>query len=117
MGVVEIMLTAEQLAAAYLQLGTSERRSFLEVVFSDPANHHMALELLMAAHTLLQQKFPPDTQCLLDRLLDKNTEGTLRPAEQKQLEALMAEYGAGLVEKARARYLVELSRQATANEP
>jgi hypothetical protein len=72
--------------------------------------------LLVAAHAVLKQKFPPDTQRLLDRLLDKNTEGTLRPAEQKQLETLMAEYGAGLVEKARARYLVELSRQATANE-
>jgi hypothetical protein len=43
MSVVEIMLTAEQLAAAYLQLSAAERHSFLEVVFSDPANHNIAL--------------------------------------------------------------------------
>src|SRR5207253_10522371 len=117
MAVVEITLTAEQLAAAYLQLSAPERRSFLEAVLSHPANHHLALELLMEAHAVLQQKFPRATQRLLDQLLSKNTEGALRPVEHKQLEALMEAYGAGLVEKARARYIVELSRQATADEP
>ena len=85
MAVVEITLTAEQLAAAYLQLSAPERRSFLAAVFSHPANHHLALELLMEAHAVLQQKFPPAKQRLLDQLLSKNTEGTLRPAEHKQL--------------------------------
>jgi len=75
----------------------------------------LALELLMEAHAVLQQKFPPAKQRLLDRLLAKNMEGPLRPAEQKQLQALMAEYEAGLVEKARARYIVELSRHAAAD--
>ncbi len=116
MAVVEITLTAEQLAAAYLQLSTPERRSFLEAMFSDPANHHLALELLIEAHAVLQQKFPPAKQRSLDRLLSKNTEGSLRPAEQKQLEALIEEYGTGLVEKARARYIVELSRHAAADD-
>jgi hypothetical protein len=62
----------------------------------------------------LQQKFSPDQQRLLDTLLDKNTEGKLRPTEQKQLEDLIATYGAGLVEKARARYILTLSQQAAA---
>jgi hypothetical protein len=116
MAIVEITLTAEQLAAAYLQLSAPERRSFLEAVFSHPANQHLALELLMDAHAVLQQKFPSAQQRLLDRLLSKNTEGTLRPAEHTQLETLMAEYEAGLVEKARARYIVELSRHAAADD-
>jgi hypothetical protein len=116
MSVVELMLTAEQLAAAYLQLSTTERHSFLEAVFSNPANYHMALELSTVVHIILQKKFPPDTQRLLDRLLDKNTEGVLQPVEQQQMEVLLAEYGTNLVEKARARYIVELLQRATTNE-
>jgi hypothetical protein len=38
MSVVEIALTAEQLASAYLQLSEQERRCFLESIFSHPAN-------------------------------------------------------------------------------
>lgn len=109
MAIVEITLSAEQLAAAYLQLSAPERRSFVGTVFSHPANHHLALELLMEAHAVLQQKFPPAKQRLLDQLLSKNTEGALRLAERKQLEALIAEYEVGLVEKARARYAEALS--------
>ena len=116
MSVVEIALTAEQLASAYLQLNEQERRCFLEAVFSHPAHQHIALELLVAAQAVLKQKFSPDQQRLLDRLLDKNTEGELRPAEQKQLADFIATYGAGLVEKARARYILALSQQAATAE-
>ena len=116
MSVVEIALTAEQLASAYLQLNEQERRCFLEIVLSHPAQQHIALELLVAAQAVLQQKFSPDQQRLLDRLLDKNTEGELRPAEQKQLADFIATYGEGLVEKARARYILTLSQRAAAAE-
>ena len=67
MAVVEITLSAEQLAAAYLQLSAPERRSFLRTVFSHPANHHLALELLMEAHAVLQRIFPP-TQSVRSQL-------------------------------------------------
>ena len=116
MSVVEIALTAEQLASAYLQLNEQERRCFLETVLSHPAQQHIALELIVAAQAILHQKLSPDQQRVLDRLLDKNTEGKLRPTEQKQLEDFIATYGAGLVEKARARYILTLSRQAAAAE-
>jgi len=116
MSVVEIALTAEQLASAYLQLSEQERRCFLESVFNHPANQRLALELLIAAHAVLQQKFSPDQQRLLDRLLDKNTEGELRPAEQKQLADFIAVYSEGLVEKARAHYILTLSQRAAAEE-
>ena len=116
MSVVEIALTAEQLASAYLQLSEQERRCFLESVFSHPANQRLALELLIAAQAVLQQKFSPDQQRLLDRLLDKNTEGELRPAEQKQLADFIAVYSEGLVEKARAHYILTLSQRAAAEE-
>jgi hypothetical protein len=116
MSVVEIALTAEQLASAYLQLSEQERRCFLESVFSHPANQRLALELLIAAQAVLKQKFSPDQQRLLDRLLDKNTEGKLRPAEQKQLADFIAVYGEGLVEKARAHYILALSQRAAAEE-
>ena len=116
MSVVEIALTAEQLASAYLQLSEQERRCFLESILSHPANQRLALELLSAAQAVLQQKFSPDQQRLLDRLLDKNTEGELRPAEQKQLADFIAVYGEGLVEKARAHYILALSQRAAAEE-
>ena len=116
MSVVEIALTAEQLASAYLQLNEQERRGFLEAVFSHPAQQHVALELLIAAQAVLQQKFSPDQQRLLDRLLDKNAAGELRSAEQKQLADLIATYGEGLVEQARARYILALSQRAAAAE-
>jgi hypothetical protein len=116
MSVVAIALTAEQLASAYLQLSEQERRCFLESVFSHPANQRLALELLIAAQAVLQQKFSPDQQRLLDRLLDKNTEGKLQPAEQKQLADFIAVYGEGLVEKARAYYILALSQRAAAEE-
>ena len=54
MSVVEIALTAEQLASAYLQLNEQERRGFLAAVFSHPAQQHIALELLIAAQAVLQ---------------------------------------------------------------
>ena len=116
MSVVEIALTAEQLASAYLQLSEQERRCFLGSVFNHPANQRLALELLIAAQAVLKQKFSPEQQRLLDRLLDKNTEGELRPAEQKQLADFIAVYGEGLVEKARAHYILALSQRAAAEE-
>lgn len=112
MALVEIALTGEQLAKAYQQLDASERHSFLTTVLSQPTHRQAALELLTAAQVVLSRKFPPGKQKLLDQLLDKNTEGTLNPAEQKQLAQLMEEYGAGMIEKACARYAIELARQS-----
>ena len=114
MAVVEIALTGEQLAVAYTQLSRPERRNFLSIVLSQPAHRQAALDFLAEAHTTLARKFPPRKQRQLDRLLDKNSEGELTAAEQTQLARLMEEYGAGLVEKARAKYVVELARQAKA---
>jgi len=115
MSVVEVALSARQLASAYTQLSDDERRSFLEAVFDQPANQQVALEVIVEAQTALKRKFSPTKQRLLDKLLDKNSAGKLRPAERKQLERLTNEYGAGLVDKARARYIVELARRATFN--
>jgi len=115
MSVVEIKLTANQLAAAYTQLSARERRSFLAAVFDHPAQQQAALELLVAAQEALKRKFSPQEQRLLDSLLEKNAEGKLRPAERRQLDELMAEYGAELVEKARAKYILRLTQQAAAD--
>jgi len=115
MSVVEVALSARQLASAYTQLSDDERRSFLEAVFDQPANQQVAFEVIVEAQTALKRKFSPAKQRLLDKLLDKNSAGKLRPAERKQLERLTNEYGAGLVDKARARYIVELARRATFN--
>lgn len=112
MAVVEIALTGEQLAVAYTQLSQQERRSFLSLVLSQPTHRQAALDLLAEAETVLAQKFSPRQQRQLDRLLDKNSEGTLTASEQTQLAQLMEAYGAGLVEKARAKYILELARQA-----
>jgi len=114
MSVVEIKLTADQLAAAYTQLSAQERRSFLAAVFTHPAQQQAALELLVAAQEALKRKFSPHQQRTLDSLLEKNAEGKLRPAERRQIDELMAEYGTGLVEKARAKYMLHLTQQATA---
>ena len=43
-------------------------------------------------------------------------EGELRPTEQKQLADFIAVYGEGLVEKARAHYILALSQRAAAEE-
>lgn len=112
MQATEINLTTEQLAAAYNQLNRRDRRAFLKTVLTQPANQQIAIELLAEAQAVLRRKFPDAKQRLLDKLLDANTERELRPAEQKRLDELTAEYGEDLVEKARARYLLELSRRA-----
>jgi hypothetical protein len=62
MSVVEIALTAEQLAAAYSQLTEKERRVFLEAIFDRPALQQLALELLIEARDVLKRKFPPRKQ-------------------------------------------------------
>ncbi|MCG3159307.1 MAG: hypothetical protein JMDDDDMK_00293 [Acidobacteria bacterium] len=112
MPVIEIRLTTDQLISAYTQLDRRERRSFLEGVLTQPANQEVALEVMTELQAILRRKFPPDKQRLLDKLLDANTERELRPAERKRLEELIAEYGADMVEKARARYLLELPDRA-----
>ena len=116
MSVVQVTLTAEQLAAAYTQLSDRERRSFLAAVFDQPAQPQAALELLVAAQAALKRKFFPQQQRLLDSLLEKNAQGKLRPKERRQLDELMAEYGAGLVDKARAKYVLHLAQQAEATD-
>src|SRR5437870_13738325 len=115
MSVVEVALSARQLASAYTQLSDDERRSFLEAVFDQPANHQVALEVIVEAQTALQRKFSPTKQRLLDKLLDKNSAGKLRPAQRKQLERSTNESGPGLVDSDRARYLVQLAPRATFN--
>jgi hypothetical protein len=112
MSVVEIALTAKQLADAYTQLSDEERRAFLRSVFDQPAHQQAALELLIESQAALKRKFPPGKQRLLDHLLSKNNEGKLRPSEQKQLDRLIAEYGEGMIEKARAKYTLNLAQQA-----
>lgn len=112
MSAVEINLTTEQLAVAYTQLSQRERRTFLQTVLTQPTNQQIAIDLLAEVQATLRRKFPPTKQQILDKLLDANTERELRPAERKQLEELTAEYGEDLVEKARSRYLLELSRRA-----
>ena len=113
MPAVEINLTTEQLVAAYTQLKKRDRRTFLEAVLTQPANQQLAIELLAEAQAILRRKFSPAKQALLDKLLDANTERELHPAEQKQLEELTAAYGEDLVEKAGARYLLQLSNLAS----
>ncbi|MCI0489475.1 MAG: hypothetical protein L0229_23020 [Blastocatellia bacterium] len=116
MSVVQVTLTAEQLADAYTQLNAQERRSFLKTVFDNPAQQQAALELLVFAREALKRKFSPQQQRLLDSLLDKNAQGKLRPNERQQLDELMADYGAGLIDKARAEYILHLARQAEATD-
>ena len=114
MVVVEIALTGEQLAVAYTQLSQQERRSFLTLVLSQPTHRQAALDLLAEAQSVLAQKFSPRQQRQLDRLLDKNAAGALTATEQTQLAQLMEDYGTGLVEKARAKYVLELAQQSAA---
>lgn len=116
MSVVQVTLTAEQLAAAYAQLNAQERRSFLAAVFDHPAQPQGALELLVAAQAAMKRKFSLKQQRLLDSLLEKNARGKLRPKERRQLDELMAEYGAGLIDKARANYVLNLAQQAAATD-
>lgn len=81
-------------------------------MLTQPANQEVAIEVLTELQAILRRKFPPDKQRLLDKLLDANTDRELRPAERKQLDELIAEYGADMVEKARAHYLLQLSNRA-----
>jgi hypothetical protein len=112
MSVVEVALTPKQLASAYTQLRDDERRSFLEAVFEYPTNQQAVLELIVEARAALKRKFSPAKQRLLDKLLDKNATGALGAKERKQLEQLTEEYGEGLIDKARARYILELARKS-----
>lgn len=116
MSVVKVTLTAEQLAAAYVQLNARERRSFLAAIFDHPAQQQGALELLVAAQAAMKRKFSLQQQQLLDSLLEKNARGKLPPKERRQLDDLMAEYGAGLIDKARANYVLHLAQQVAATD-
>lgn len=110
MPVEQNTLTAEQLAAAYNRMSVRERRSFLSAVVEHPAHQAATRDLLKESQAVLERKFPPTTQRELDRLLSKNSEGKLTPAERRRLEQLVDEYGAGLVEKARAQYVLTLAQ-------
>ena len=55
------------------------------------------------------QSFPSAKQRRLDQLLDKNSEGTITPKEQAQLERLVAE--AEKLMAANAKRLADFSRQ------
>jgi uncharacterized protein YbgA (DUF1722 family) len=97
-------------------LNARERRSFLAAVFDHPAQQQSALELLVAAQAALKRKFSVRQQQLLDSLLEKNARGKLRPKERRQLDELMAEYGAGLIDKGRASYVLHLAKQAAVTD-
>ncbi len=112
MPAVEINLTPEQLISVYSQFKQRDRRKFLEAILTQTANQDIALELLIEAQKIVQRKFSPPKQRRLNKLLAANTERELQPDEEKQLEELTAEYGEDLVEKARAHYLLGLSRRA-----
>lgn len=116
MSVVHVTLTPEELAAAYTQLDSQERSSFLAAVFDQPAQQQAALDLLVAARKGLRRTFSPRQQQLLDSLLSKNAQGKLRSKERQQLNKLMARYGAGLIDKARANYVLHVAQQAEVNE-
>ena len=113
---VQVTLTPEELAAAYTQLDPQERRSFLAAVFDQPAQRQAALDLLVAARRGLKRRFSAHQQQLLDSLLAKNAQGKLRPKDRRQLDELMAAYGAGLIDKARAAYVLHLAQQAEVAE-
>ncbi len=113
MPVVQVNLTAEQLAAAYAQLGAKEQRSFMRAIFSYASPQKTAQEFIAAAETALSRKFTTSQQRRLDEMLDKNAAGALNEEERQQLDEIMNEYGAGLIEKARAGYVLHLARQTS----
>jgi len=116
MPAVQLTLTAEQLALAYAQMSAQERKSFLSAVFDRPEHREAALDLLRESRAVLKKKFPPAKQRELDRLLTKNNEGKLSPSEQKWLEELVAEYGEGLIDKARALYTLSVADQIASSD-
>jgi hypothetical protein len=61
------------------------------------------------------QKFPAAKQRRLDRLLERNSEGTITPKEKAALEQLVAEAQELMV--ANARRLAEFSRSQNAHPP
>lgn len=61
------------------------------------------------------KKFPVAKQRQLDELLDKNSEGTITPAEMSRLEKLVAEAEKLMV--ANARRLAEFSENETEGSP
>ncbi|MBO0861947.1 MAG: hypothetical protein J2P21_26340 [Chloracidobacterium sp.] len=116
MPAVQLTLTAEQLALAYTQMSVKERKSFLSAVVGQPEHREAALDLLRESRVVLKKKFPQAKQRELDRLLTKNNEGKLSPSEQKRLEDLVAEYGEGLIEKARALYTLSIAERVASSD-
>jgi hypothetical protein len=116
MPAIQLTLTAEQLASAYGQMSARERRSFLSAVVSRPEHREAAVELLRESRASLKKKFTPAKQRELDRLLDKNARGKLNASEKARMEKIMGEYGDGLIEKARAAYILSLDEQAESIE-
>ncbi len=115
MPIVQVNLTAEQLAAAYAQLEAREQRSFMRAIFNYPSSPETAQEFIAAAETALARKFTASQQRRLNELLDKNAAGALAEEERQRLDETMNEYGAGLLEKARARYALHLAQQTAPN--
>jgi hypothetical protein len=111
MAAVQLTLTAEQLALAYAQMSAQERKSFLSAIVGRPEHREAALDLLRESRAVLKKKFPQAKQRELDRLLTKNNEGKLSASEQRRIEELVAEYGGGLIEKARALYTLSIADQ------
>ncbi|MCI0391174.1 MAG: hypothetical protein MOB07_20715 [Acidobacteria bacterium] len=116
MPAVQLTLTPEQLALAYAQMSAQERKSFLSAVVGRPEHREAALDLLRESRAILKKKFPAAKQRELDRLLTKNNEGKLSPSEQGRLEELVAEYGEGMIEKARALYTLAITDHVASSD-
>lgn len=67
------------------------------------------------SHPPLIERLSPAKQRRLDRLLDKNSEGTITPADKAKLEALVAEAEQLMV--ANAKRLAEFARRQGAGVP
>ncbi len=111
MSAVQITLTGKQLASAYVQLSARERRSFLQSLVAHPSHRQALLDLIKESRAVLKKKFSVAKQRELDKLLDKNNEGKLTQSEAERLNQLMTEYSEGLIEKARAVYVLSLADQ------
>jgi hypothetical protein len=99
-----ITLTVEQLVDAVKQLTPQEWERFereMAALRRRRLNNGSDTDSL---RNKAGYKFPARTQQRLSRLLEKQREEGLSPAERMELDNLLAEYDSHLVEKAEARH-------------
>lgn len=88
------------------------------VVRRIPANRRRDFprwDVMKKTSALKLEKFPAAKQRRLDALLEKNSEGTITPAERAKLEQLVAE--AELLTVTNAQRLAKFSKRAGARHP